>query len=171
MKITRKQLRKLVQEMMLIESPAKKAGTASVHSDDLDHVVSNILNPSKHAPAFKFHFDKDTSFDAHFKPGGQVEGKYEFILSDPNTGLELDGTALLEFPGFSDKKHHYETGAQMELIKHLKKNNVDIFLKGELQNEIGLDHGEIKISPLQTSVAFGVKGTLGKGKKGKSKHH
>jgi len=169
MKITRKQLRKLIQETVLSEAEDKKIDTAIVHNKDADSLANSILKPNKSSPSFKIHLNSHTAYDAYVKPTGQISGKFHFTLVDPTSDIQFDAGGHIDIPGFSDKEDTH-AGGEVELAKHLKNQNFDIFLRGEAQTHLDLDHHAVHISLPDTAVTFGVKGTLGKHKKVKGNH-
>tara|TARA_B100001093_G_scaffold520440_1_gene615960 strand:+ start:7403 stop:7906 length:504 start_codon:yes stop_codon:yes gene_type:complete len=164
MKITRRQLRKLIQESLLREGDVKKMKSTYVHNDDAEAIAKSLLDTDKKKPTFKLHLDKHTAYNAYIKPTGQISGKYHFELIDPKSGIKLDGGGHIEFPGLSDKEGTH-LGGEIELAKHLKQSNVDVFLKGDASTHLGLDHGNVHISAPDTAITFGVKGKIGKSKK------
>ena len=140
-----------------------------MHSKDADRLANSILKPNKSGPSFKIHLDNHISYDAYIKPTGQIAGKFHFTLVDPESNIQFDAGGHIDIPGFSDKKGTHTAG-EVELAKHLKNQNVDIFLRGEAQTHLGLDHGTVHISSPNTAVTFGVKGKLGKRKKVTGSH-
>ena len=167
MKITRKQLRKLIFESINeAASKGSHVGAAETHSNHADEIAKNIAKPDSKKPAFKIktpHLtDNHTGYEVFIKPTGQVGGSLHGVLHDPETGLQIDGGVHIDLPGLSDEKDSH-LGAEFEISKAIKNKNFNIYAKGEAASHLGLDHGSVHISAPTISGQIGIHGTFGKG--------
>lgn len=167
MRLTRKQLRKLIYES--INEAASKGlhvGTAETHDNHADEIAKNIAKPHSKKPAFKIkppHLtDNHSGYDFFIKPTGVIGGGLHGLLHDPESGLQIDGGIHIDLPGLSGKKDSH-LGAELEISQAIKNKNFNIYAKGKAASHLGLDHGSVHISAPDLSGEVGIHGTFGKG--------
>tara|TARA_B100000900_G_scaffold339582_1_gene302096 strand:+ start:969 stop:1490 length:522 start_codon:yes stop_codon:yes gene_type:complete len=169
MKITKRQLIKIIKESILNEGEPSKVGTAEADLKTAKHAASHIADPSKKGPAFMIYpkFDNNHSgYEFHITDKGKVGGGIHGVLVDSEKGLEIEGGVHIELPGLSGEKGSH-AGFEAEISKAILDGNLNLFAKGSAGAHLGLDHGKVHISHPEVSGKIGVHGTFGK----KGKHH
>lgn len=177
MKITRRQLRKLIMEtLMLSEGKGEHVGTAETDKKTAKAIAKSIVAPQgpglKKKPSFKIfppgaetHAGYDVFIKDDGKVGGGLHGEVEY------KGRKLAGELHVEIPGLSGEEGIHAAGAA-ELSQALN-NGFEVYAKGELAAHLGTDHGKIHIGHPEVSGQVGFRGHLGHKKKEKHgpNHH
>jgi hypothetical protein len=172
MKISRRQLKNIINEMLFLEAKGEHVGKAQAEKHTADHAAEQIANPKKGVPAFKLYpkFDSNhAGYEFHITDKGAVGGGLHGVLVDSEKGLEIEGGVHVEIPGLSGEEGLH-SAAEVEISKAIAGGNLNIYAKGEAATHLETDHGKIHIGHPEVKGQVGVHGTFGKGKHHKDRH-
>tara|TARA_B100000287_G_scaffold327019_1_gene311411 strand:- start:142 stop:660 length:519 start_codon:yes stop_codon:yes gene_type:complete len=166
MKITRRELKKLILETILKEEKGKPIKNAKpVDEISADYAAKQIANPQKNKPAFKLFpsFDENhAGYEVYLSKKGDIGGGLHGVLRDPVKGVELKGGIHIDVPVFNKKEKDSHLSAEAEISKALMSGNLSIFAKGEASTHLGAHHGDVHIGHPKLKGKLGIHGTFGK---------
>ena len=171
MKLSRREIRKLIYETILLEEKGELVGKANADKHTADHAAEQIKNPKKDVPVFKLFPDfdeKHAGYDFYVAQKGSYGGGLHGVLVDSEKGVEIEGTVHIDIPSLN-KKDGIHSAGEIEISKAIASGNLNIYGKGEVATHLGTDHGKIHIGHPETNVKVGVHGTFG-GKHHKDRH-